>query len=162
AGKSDLYGASAALNRSATVNALPTDGRIVYVRVWSLIGGAWQFNDYTFRAGPQAVMATPAPQTMLPSGTTAFGSNAGVGVGPYWPRVGTTAGATDLYKQSTGTSLGATVAALPTDGRSVYVRLWSLVGNTWLFNDYTYMATGGTQRPVMAAPGATLPGNAAT
>jgi hypothetical protein len=160
-GKSDLYGASAATNLSATANGLPTDGRILYVRLWSQLASGWQFNDYTYKAGPQAVMAAPAPQSILPNSTTTFTWNAGVGVNQYWLQVGTTAGASDLYNQSTGTALAAAVAALPTDGRTVYVRLWSLVGNSWLFTDYTYMATG-AQRPVMAAPapGSTLPGNA--
>jgi large repetitive protein len=30
---------------------------------------------------------------------------------------------------------------LPTDGSPVYVRLWSLVGATWFFRDYTYTAS---------------------
>jgi hypothetical protein len=29
---------------------LPTDGRTLYVRLWSLVSGAWQFNDYTYTA----------------------------------------------------------------------------------------------------------------
>jgi hypothetical protein len=39
---------------------------------------------------------------------------------------------------TTSTSYGAT--GLPTDGRTMYVRLWSQISGTWLYNDYTYTA----------------------
>ena len=55
--------------------------------------------------------------------------------------IGTTGvGSTNLYSQSQGLSLSGTVSGLPTDGSTVYVRLWTLLGGqTWqLFNDYTY------------------------
>ena len=54
--------------------------------------------------------------------------------------MGTTVGAGNLYNEDQGTSLSATVAALPSDGSTVYVRLWSRIGTTWLSNDYTYQA----------------------
>ena len=34
--------------------------------------------------------------------------------------------------------LGATATVLPTDGSTVYVTLWSLVGGQWYYNEYTY------------------------
>jgi hypothetical protein len=33
------------------------------------------------------------------------------------------------------------VTGLPTDGRTIHVRLWSLIGSGWQFRDYTYTAT---------------------
>ncbi len=36
--------------RTATVSNMPTDGSTVYVRLWSLVGGAWQYIDYTYTA----------------------------------------------------------------------------------------------------------------
>ena len=35
---------------SYTATGLPTDGRTLYVRLWSLVSGIWQFNDYTYTA----------------------------------------------------------------------------------------------------------------
>jgi hypothetical protein len=31
---------------------LPTNGSTVYVRLWSLVGGVWQWNDYEYQAAP--------------------------------------------------------------------------------------------------------------
>jgi len=58
----------------------------------------------------------------------------------YWLYVGTTPGNNDLYSQPPGLNLTGTVTGLPTDGRQLYVRLWSLIGGVWQFNDYTYTA----------------------
>ncbi len=35
---------------TVTVAGLPTNGNTVYVRLWSLINGAWQYIDYTYTA----------------------------------------------------------------------------------------------------------------
>ena len=66
---------------------------------------------------------------------------AAAGATEYWLEVGTTSvGSVNQYSQSQGLSLSGTVSGLPTDGSTVYVRLWTLLGGqTWqLFNDYTY------------------------
>ena len=57
--------------------------------------------------------------------------------------IGSSVGGSDLYNQSTGTSLSATVSNLPTDGRILYVRLWFLSGTTWISNDFVYFAAKG-------------------
>ena len=49
-GGTDLYHQSQGSSLSGTVGGLPTAGQPVYVRLWSLISGAWQFNDYTYTA----------------------------------------------------------------------------------------------------------------
>ena len=43
----------------------------------------------------------------------------------YWMYVGTSVGAKDIYNSgSLGTATSTTVTGLPTDGSTVYVRLW--------------------------------------
>jgi hypothetical protein len=161
----DLYDRSTGTNQSATANNLPRDGRTLYVRLWSLVGNIWLFNDYTYAAGPKAVMTSPVPQSILSGSSATFGWTAGNAVGQYWLHVGTTVGGANLYNASTGTTQSATVNGLPTDGRTIYVRLWSLLANnSWQFNDYTYTATGAAQRPQMATPppGTTLSGSSVT
>jgi hypothetical protein len=59
-------------------------------------------------------------------------------VAEYWLYVGTTPGNNDLYSQSQGLNRTGTVTGLPTDGRTLYVRLWSRIGGVWQGNDYTY------------------------
>jgi hypothetical protein len=36
--------------RRNTQSGLPTNGSAVYLRLWSQIAGAWQYNDYTYTA----------------------------------------------------------------------------------------------------------------
>jgi hypothetical protein len=43
----DLYVVSSTTATTATVPNLPANGAMVYVRLMSNIGGAWQYNDYT-------------------------------------------------------------------------------------------------------------------
>jgi hypothetical protein len=59
--------------------------------------------------------------------------------------VGTTQGGNQIYPGSQVTNLTATVPGLPTNGSTVYVRLWSLISGTWQnnYNDYTYTAFSG-------------------
>ena len=151
AGGNDLFGQDQGTNLSATVAALPTDGRTLYVRLWSLIGGAWQFNDYTYRAATsttaRAELSSPAPGSTLTASTVTFQWTGGTGVSRYWLYVGSTVGGNNLFNQDQGTNLSATVAGLPTDGRTLYVRLWSLIGGAWQFNDYTYRAVTASPPP---------------
>ena len=76
--------------------------------------------------------------------------------------VGTSAGALDLYSVNAGTSLSTTVNNLPTNGSTVYVRLWTLASGIWVYNDYTYTAT--MTKAAMTSPtnGSTLNGSSVT
>jgi hypothetical protein len=46
------YPASGTTATSVNAPGLPTDGRTVYVRLYSLVNGAYQFRDYTYTTGP--------------------------------------------------------------------------------------------------------------
>jgi hypothetical protein len=61
-------------------------------------------------------------------------------VSQYFLYLGNTAGGNDIYGQSQGTSRSVTVSGIPTDGRTIYVRLWSLLSTGWQYTDYTYRA----------------------
>ena len=78
-------------------------------------------------------------------------------------RGGTSAGALDLYSVNAGTRVSVLrINSLPTNGSTVYVRLWTLASGIWVFNDYTYTAT--TTKAVMTSPanGSTLSGSSVT
>jgi hypothetical protein len=167
-GGGDIFNQSTGAAQSTTVSGLPINGQIVFVRLWSLIGSTWQFNDYAYAAtsieAQKAVMNSPSPGTILSGATQSFGWSSGSGATQYWLHVGTTAGASDIYNQSTGVVQSATVNGLPTNGTTAYVRLWSRLGNAWLFNDYLYEASGASVRAVLTSPtpGNTLSGTTVT
>jgi hypothetical protein len=50
-GSRNLYSSGLTTATSATVTGLPTN-KLVYARLYSLINGVWQFNDYTYNLGP--------------------------------------------------------------------------------------------------------------
>ena len=57
-GGSNIFSSGQTAGHSITVRNVPTDGRNIYVRLWSLVGGKW-YNppqDYTYTAQPLIVM----------------------------------------------------------------------------------------------------------
>ncbi len=128
---------------SATVN-LPTNGATIYVRLWTIINGStYLYNDYTYTEATihGAAITSPGPGSTLNSATTTFTWSAATGNVTYYVLyVGSTPGSYDLADVSpnplTGTS--ATVN-LPTNGATIYVRLWTIInGTTYFYNNYTY------------------------
>jgi hypothetical protein len=85
-----------------------------------------------------AQMLAPTPGSVLGSSAT-FAWTRGSGVSQYWLWVSTVEGDGNVYSQSQGTGLSATVTGIPS-GTPLYVRLWSLVSGEWLFIDYEYGA----------------------
>ncbi len=153
-----------------TVTGLPTNGSTVYVTLYSLVSGQWLSNAYTYTAyslsAAAGVLTTPNPGSTLTSSTVTFQWTAGVEASAYWLDVGSTAGG-NQYSQSgnLGNVLTTTVSGLPTDGSTVYVTLYSLVGSTWSGNAYTYTAlnaTGGLAQMQTPLPGSLLSGTAQT
>ncbi len=127
-----------------TVNGLPTDGSAVFLNLYSLINGSWQYNSYTYTAftagtGNLAVMQTPTPGTTLSGNPQTFTWSPGLGATAYWLDLGTTPGGNTIYQSGNlGTALSTTVSTLPENGATVYATLYSLVGGQWLYNSYTY------------------------
>lgn len=87
-------------------------------------------------AGP-AVMLKPPPGSTFTSSSVTFQWSAGSATA-YGLVVGTSPGTGDIYVSNTLHALSATVNGIPTDGRAIYVRLYSQVNNSWVFNSYTY------------------------
>ena len=117
---------------------LPVTGATLYVRLWSLIGGQWQYIDYTYtEANLGAKMVSPTPGTTLSGTSITFTWTTGTGVTQYGLFFGSTPGGLDLgLAWPSGTSQMVT---LPVTGATLYVRLWSMIGGAWQYVDYTYV-----------------------
>jgi hypothetical protein len=50
AGSHNLYQSGVSAATSATVRSLPTNGEVIYARLWYKINGVWEYVDYTYRA----------------------------------------------------------------------------------------------------------------
>jgi hypothetical protein len=164
AGSKNLYDSGQQTATSAKVNGLPTNGETIYARLYSDFNGTLVYNDYTYKAASQAVLTTPAPGSTLPGTSATFTWTAATGSGNagYWLFLGTTgAGSKNLYDSGQQTATSAKVDGLPTNGETIYARVYTDYSGVLVYNDYTYKAAA---QAVLTtpAPGSTLPGASAT
>ena len=64
----------------------------------------------------------------------------GTGASQYWLTIGSAPGFVDIASLNAEGGLSAFVADLPSDGRRIYVRLYSLVDGSWQFREYVLTA----------------------
>ncbi|MBI2190952.1 MAG: S8 family serine peptidase [Planctomycetes bacterium] len=166
---SELYSASGLTGRSAVVSGLPADGRTLYVRLGSRIGGEWHVADYTYLAASMpfapARLINPAAGTALPGPTVTFRWSAGNRATAYYLNVGSGLNGVDYFNRNLGIEQSATVSGLPADGRTVYVRLWSRSDVLWSAVDYTFASariTLARAEITSPQPGTALPGPTVT
>ncbi len=88
--------------------------------------------------GTTATMTSPTPGSRFTGTTVTFSWSAATNAAEYFLYLGTTPGANNMFGQSMGLNRSVTLNGLPSNGSAVYVRLWTRVGSTWAYNDYTY------------------------
>ncbi len=170
AGGNQYYTSGSTTALTAVVNGLPTDGSTVYVTLYSLIGGVWYSNPYTYTAfnpsAGAAVMQTPLPGSTLTSSSVTFMWNAGTNATAYWLDLGTGPGGNQIYQSGNlGTALSVNVSGLPTDGSPIYATLYSFINGSWVSNAYMYTAfTASSGKGAMQSPtpGSTFTGSTVT
>lgn len=96
-------------------------------------------------ANVKAEITSPTAGSTFASSSVKFEWSSGTGVEQYFLYVGKSPAWGEYYAQDQGTNRSVTVNGLPEDGSTVFVRLWSRIGNDWQYSDYTYRAraTGG-------------------
>lgn len=170
-GAYDLYIGSQGTSLSRTVTGMPLDGRPVYVTLYSWLNNTWKpsstwFTTANTAAGnKRALMTGPANATTLPGASTTFSWGGGVGVTQYALWIGSSPAAYDLWASAEGLATSRTVNTLPTDGRKLYVTLYSYLAGVWQAASYQYTAANvAITKATIASPtpGSTLPGSSAT
>jgi hypothetical protein len=127
---------------TVTVNGLPTNGTTVYATLYSLVGGQWFPNSYSYTAATPvlAAMESPAPNSTIYGSQETFRWSAGSATA-YWLDVGSTPGGNQYYQSGNlGDVLYTTVNSLPANNSTIYVTLYSYIGGQWLNNQYTYVS----------------------
>ena len=151
-GTYDISAIQRGTNLNNTVNNLPTNAAPLYVRLWTMLSGNWQYNDYIYTAADgKATMVTPVNGSTFGSSTATFTWNAATGATQYALWIGSAPNTYDLYAKIEGTNLTDTVTTIPTDGRVIYVNLWSYINGVWVSNSYSYTAFTGLVGPIKAA-----------
>jgi hypothetical protein len=138
-----------------TVNDLPNNGLTFYVRLYYLIGGKWDYNDYTYVATGGPIMATltfPTNNSKLAGTTVDFTWNPGNIATHFELWLGTSVGASNVYNSGNVTGTSLNVSGLPDNGETLYARLYSLINNSWQYSSYTFTAAGTTTLPVLTTP----------
>jgi hypothetical protein len=143
-GSSNVYDSEPTNARSVTVSGLPEDGLMIYVRLSSLIQGAWQNEDSTYIEAGTAVapvMTSPVPGSPLSSSSATFAWSAGVGPSAYKLYLGTTGvDSSNLYNSGSITATSVTVDSLPENGATIYAALYWQMDTTWHHANYTLTA----------------------
>jgi probable HAF family extracellular repeat protein len=154
----DLYEGAQGTALTRTVSGIPTDGRTVYVRLWSKVGSRFVTRDYAYKAKvpTAAELTAPADSSTLPSSSVTFEWDTGVGVTDYYLYVGTTIGGYDIYQGSQGTSRSRTVSGIPTDGQRVHVTLWSRINGVFQIRRAVYIAADGRAAVTLPSPSSVL------
>ena len=141
---------------SVTVTDLPRDGSIIYASLRYRLSGddEWynakdRFTAYTAR--PK--FTDPLPGSILDQSTEVFTwEDNETDVSSYWLNAGSSEGASDYFNSGNmGLVNSVSVTGLPTDGSTVFIRLWYQDSSgSWRFVDETFL-TGGinTSVPVL-------------
>jgi len=154
----NLYSSGVITSTSTTVTKLPLNGATVYGRLYTEINGIWLHQDYTFTAAAPATLTTPTQQSTLPGPYTTFTWTTPAGAAGYQLWLGTT-GVNSQNLFSSGIMYVNTTLRtnMPTNGETVYARLYSDYGGTWVHSDYTFTAAN-QAAPVSPAASGTLAG----
>jgi N-acetylneuraminic acid mutarotase len=160
-GSSNLNYPGLTTSESETVTGLPTNGKTLYVRLYSKIDGIWVYQDYAYTAEIiPAVLTTPTPGSNLTTSSVPFAWSPGSAATEYELWVGTAGvGSSNLNYPGLTTSDAETVTGLPTNGETIYVRLYSKIAGAWHFNDYIYNPEMIPAALTYPTPGSTLTGS---
>lgn len=146
---------------STTVTGLPDDSSVVYIRLfYRAAAGQWLSTDVLVTAcdepAPTATITTPLAGTTLACGDTAVTWTGDAD--QYWVYAGSTPGGNEHFDSgSLGGALTATMTNLPSDGATVYVRLWyRFTDAEWLSADIQYTACSATATITSPLAGAVL------
>jgi hypothetical protein len=160
-------GVLAAATRSHTVTGIPTNGSTVYFRLWRKISGVWNYTDgtYTASSGIQPIITNPVDGSTLSGTSQLFNwTYGGVDDSNWTIYLGSSVGAYNYYYSGvlTAATRSHTVTGIPTNGATVYFRLWRKISGVWNYTDGTYTASSGAGgvQPIITNPvdGSTLSG----
>jgi LysM repeat protein len=143
-GSNNIFNSGNLTGTSVSVSGLPTNGKTVYVELQWLIGSTWHAANYTYTASGGVTLptlTTPTPGTTFTSTSETFKWTTGSGGATHYELyLGTTSGASNLYNSGVLTGTSVTVTGLPTNGETVYARLFWEIGTVWNSTIYTYKA----------------------
>ena len=143
-GGKQYYDSGLLTNTQATVTSLPTNGSRVWIRLWYLAYGSWQFVDNEFVTAnfSPTVDTSRGDEVLTHFSDTFIWNDPSDLVTEWWLYAGSTMGARDYEDSGSlgGSSLYTTLNGnLPAGSVPVYVRLWYRQGTGhWKFVDKVF------------------------
>jgi hypothetical protein len=149
------------IQRTSYVSTNLPFGQTVYVRLYTLAGGAWLHADSTFSATSTATATITYPANGATNADLSqpIQWTAVAGAQAYYLYVGSTLGTNDLVNTGEIQRTSYASANIPI-GQTVYVRLYTLLGGAWLHADSIFSGVAAPTAPVTAT--ITYPANGAT
>jgi hypothetical protein len=142
-GSNDLYNSAekAANVTSYTFSQLPAAGQTIYVRLITNFNGVSEHNDYQYTAATGAILTLPTPNSTFTGPSATFTWTAAANTNGYYLWIGSQGvGSNDIYNSAEKTGTSYTFNNLPTNGGTIYVRLYTGYSGTWTYNDYQFTA----------------------
>jgi len=136
-GGSEIYRSPYIYSTFVTDSNLPMVGKTLYVRLFTYLAGAWQYSDYTYTSPVPVKAALTAPVSgPITSSPVTFTWNPGSGVRLYALNISAIApGGRDVYQSPYLYTTSVTVS-VRSPGKTLYVRLFSLINGAWQYTDY--------------------------
>jgi len=94
----------------------------------------------TYSIDTPAALTTPSSPSQFTSTTVTFDWTPGNTATNFELYLGTSVGSSNLYNSGNVTATTETVSELPSNGETIYARLYSLINGTWQYANYTYTA----------------------
>jgi hypothetical protein len=135
-------------------NLLPPSTTL-YARTWAQVGGVWRFTDSTFTsASLTATLTAPGNGAANVNPLVPIQWTSVPNAQAYVLWVGTSAGASNVVNTPETLSTSYQPASLPPN-QTLYVRMWTKVGNVWRSTDSTFSAASLVAQLTYPANGAT-------
>jgi hypothetical protein len=155
AGSSNLFNTGKLPTTSCTAGGLPTNGQTVYVRLTTYFGTVQLYTDYTYTAATLGALTSPVAGSVLAGPSATFTWKAGTSATGYSIWFGNTGvGSHNLNATAETTANSATQSGLPTNGGTIYVRLFTYFNSVLAYNDYIYTAAPSGSPATMISPAA--------
>jgi hypothetical protein len=140
-GSNNLY-SSGSITATSVTAKLPVNGETIYARLFTNHSGTWVSTNYTFTAAAQAVLTSPASGSKVTGPSMTFTWSAATPAPTaYQLWVGSTGvGSNNIYSSGAITATSANVTHLPTTSETLYVRLYTEFGSTWVHTDLTFQS----------------------
>jgi large repetitive protein len=140
-GSNNLWSSGGTTATSVTFGGLPTNGETIYARLFTSFNGGLVHADYTYTADTKAALISPTPGGTFTGASATFMWTAAAGATGYDLWIGTTGvGSNNVWSSGGTTGTSVTFDALPNNGETIYVRLFTFFNGVDVHTDYTYTA----------------------